>query len=378
MTRGVRSPLLVVCALFGAIATVQAQLAAALEAGASRVAFDGDEPSTALSLTPSLQWEQRQLTLLGIATYSSFPTGGWSLQGAASGSWLIAPRGSINAELAGFALGSTSESAGESAQFLARARLHALGERSGLWLGATGGWGGFEDARIGSAALEVAGWIQRGPSTIIGSLAPNFVGDDSRYLDAQLDTDLPLWRMLLQGQLGVRGWSRPETTPSRVWANLTAILPLNSHMALVGSGGSYAEDVVQQLPFGSYVSLSLRITTGRVPRPEPGLLVRPQRREPLFPPVAPEVSVRRVEDSLVVFRVRAPEAEQVEMMGDFTGWEPRVLERVQRDRWEIRLPVPAGPHHFNLRVNGGPWGVPAGVTTVEDEFGGVAGLLLVP
>lgn len=358
--------------------STQAQLAAALEAGASRVAFDGGDASTAWSLTPSLQWERSAVTLLGYATYSSFPAGGWSLQGAASGSWLFSPAGPLNVELGGLAFGSTSESAGSSAQFLARTRLHWSGERSGAWLGATGGWGGFEEARTGSLSLEAAGWIRRGRTTLIASIAPTFIGDQSRYLDALLDANVPLWRLLLQGQLGVRTWSRPDNTPSRAWANLTATLPVSEHVALVGSGGSYPEDVVQELPSGAFVSLSIRLTAGRVPRPEPGPIVRPQLREPLVPPVVPEISVRRVRDSIVVLRVRAPEAERVEVMGDFTGWEARALEQVRSDRWEVRLTIHQGQHRFNLRVNGGPWGVPGGVPTVEDEFGGVAGLLLVP
>lgn len=377
MTRGVRSPLLVVCALLGAATSIHAQLAAALEAGASRVAFDEGAASTAFSLTPSLQWERQNLTLLTLATYSSFPSGGWSLQGAASGSWLAAATSPVKAEIGVFASGSTSESAGNSEQFLARSRLHWSGDRLGTWLGVGGGWGGFESERTGSVSLEGAAWLRAGRATLIGSVVPVYVGDDRRYVDGQIDAQVPLWRLLIQSQIGVRGWSRPESEPSRAWGNVTALLPLSTHLALVGSGGSYPEDAVQELPSGSFVSISLRLTTGRIPRPEPGPLVRSQRREPLSRPVALELTARR-DREMVTFRVRAPEANSVDIMGDFTRWKAQPMSRAKRDRWEWRVPLPPGQYRVNLRVDGGPWGTPAGMTTVEDEFGGVVGLLLIP
>jgi hypothetical protein len=42
------------------------------------------------------------------------------------------------------------------------------------------------------------------------------------------------------------------------------------------------------------------------------------------------------------------------------------------------VPVTSGVHQVNVRIDGGEWIVPAGLTAVRDEFGGSVGILLVP
>ncbi len=377
MTRGVRTPLLVVCALVVVPPSLRAQLVAAMEAGASRIVYDGSDATTAWSLTPSLHWQHHTVTLLGFLTYARFPSGGWSLQGAASGSWLQPLSGSLTSDIGVFASGTTSESAGQSAQWLGRGRLLWGSARSGAWFGGSAGRGGFEGARMGSASIEAAGWTRIGRSTLTASVSPEFIGDSSRYTDAELDATMPVWKLGIQAQVGVRTWSRPGDAPTKGWGNVTAVLPIGRRVAAVASGGSYPEDVVQEIPSASFIALSLRVTTGSVPRPDPGPLVRSQQLKPLAIPVAPAIQVRRARDTVVV-QVRAPRASSVELMGEFTAWEARALQQVGGDRWELRTVITPGPHRFNLRVDGGPWGVPDGVTVFEDEFGGVAGLLLVP
>jgi len=41
------------------------------------------------------------------------------------------------------------------------------------------------------------------------------------------------------------------------------------------------------------------------------------------------------------------------------------------------LPLERGTHQFNVRVDGGSWGVPPGIGTAPDDFGGVVGLLVI-
>jgi len=41
------------------------------------------------------------------------------------------------------------------------------------------------------------------------------------------------------------------------------------------------------------------------------------------------------------------------------------------------MPIARGTHQINLRVNGGRWIVPPGLTPITDEFGGAVGLLIV-
>ena len=72
------------------------------------------------------------------------------------------------------------------------------------------------------------------------------------------------------------------------------------------------------------------------------------------------------------------EAERVELMGDFTGWEAVTLGRGD-DRWFVERVVSPGPHRLAIRVDGGEWVAPSNVPSVRDEeLGGAVGLITVP
>jgi 1,4-alpha-glucan branching enzyme len=84
------------------------------------------------------------------------------------------------------------------------------------------------------------------------------------------------------------------------------------------------------------------------------------------------------ETEVRTFRVIAPEAGTVEIVGDFTDWLPVALARKEGAVWEVSLRVSAGIHRMNLRLDRGPWIVPAGLRLEQNEFGGAVGLLVVP
>jgi hypothetical protein len=75
--------------------------------------------------------------------------------------------------------------------------------------------------------------------------------------------------------------------------------------------------------------------------------------------------------------VRVGGVEGVEVMGDFSDWSPLTLTRRGRDLWELTLPLSAGVHSFNVRVDGGPWTPPPGVPIVRDGFNGEVGLVVI-
>jgi 1,4-alpha-glucan branching enzyme len=77
-------------------------------------------------------------------------------------------------------------------------------------------------------------------------------------------------------------------------------------------------------------------------------------------------------------RVRAAPARVVEIAGDFTGWQPARLEPAGGGWWVVTLRVPAGTHQVAVRVDGGRWLVPPGLLAILDEFGGAAGVLIIP
>ena len=79
----------------------------------------------------------------------------------------------------------------------------------------------------------------------------------------------------------------------------------------------------------------------------------------------------------VVLRVRAPNADSVEITGDFTSWTPVRLQPAGDGVWAGSFALVPGQYQMNLRVNGGAWLVPPGLLSLKDEFGGSAGLLVI-
>jgi hypothetical protein len=76
-------------------------------------------------------------------------------------------------------------------------------------------------------------------------------------------------------------------------------------------------------------------------------------------------------------RVHIPDARSVEIMGDFTNWEPRAMTR-NGSAFESTMRVVSGTHRLMLRIDGGEWRPPANTPAVDDDFGGRVGLLVVP
>ena len=75
--------------------------------------------------------------------------------------------------------------------------------------------------------------------------------------------------------------------------------------------------------------------------------------------------------------VRIGHVESVDVMGDFSDWAPMPLIRRGRDLWELLLPMSAGVHQINLRIDGGQWMAPPGVPTMKDGFNGEVGVLVI-
>ena len=114
---------------------------------------------------------------------------------------------------------------------------------------------------------------------------------------------------------------------------------------------------------------------------------RAASQRPARPRATPACEVQELGDGRVALEVQAPGAHVVEVMGDFTGWNPLPLVRVAPRRpglraldvpWQIELRPGSGAHRLSLRIDGGAWLPPPGLPTALDEFGGVVGLLVVP
>jgi hypothetical protein len=67
----------------------------------------------------------------------------------------------------------------------------------------------------------------------------------------------------------------------------------------------------------------------------------------------------------------------VELASDCTRWQPVTLAHERDNEWEIVLPVSAGSHLVNIRVDGGQWIAPPGLVAKMDDFAGVVGVFVV-
>lgn len=74
---------------------------------------------------------------------------------------------------------------------------------------------------------------------------------------------------------------------------------------------------------------------------------------------------------LVQFRIEAPDAQQVQLAGDFTEWQPsHSLIRADDGVWTIIVPVSAGVHQYAFVVDGERWVADPLAPQVDDGFGG--------
>jgi hypothetical protein len=353
-----------------------AQVAFTLDGTGTRVAYSEGPGTTAWALTPGFQLLRPWQSLSGSGTYAQFPDGTWSLRGQTMGSAFTPPLLRFRGELGGSASATLYQDLSQSGQYLGTIRLHWIGSRAGAWVGGTMGnaWNGM--AWRGTRKSEVGAWVRRGRAALSMTVSPTAIGDSLRYSDLESGLQVTAGSMELGASGGLRFWSRPSGASSSAWGMASATYWLGRNIAIVASAGTYPADYGQGLPQGTYGSVGLRLASRRpgtaLPKTGAQLLAPDRTRRGTT-----TVEARRRTVDSVILTVIAADAGTVEVMGDFTGWSPVTLTRVRADRWVVALPIPTGSHRMNVRIDGGTWGVPAGVPSLSDEFSGVVGLLVI-
>jgi hypothetical protein len=99
-------------------------------------------------------------------------------------------------------------------------------------------------------------------------------------------------------------------------------------------------------------------------------------RAPAPPPPTPLLPA--VRGGAVTFRARARPGASVEVVGDWSGWQPQPLAPIGGDRYEATVAVPSGRHAWTLRVDGVVVTPPEASGFVDDGFGGKNALVDVP
>ncbi|MFL5487959.1 MAG: glycogen-binding domain-containing protein [Gemmatimonadaceae bacterium] len=367
--------------LFGAQASHAQQIESSVDLGAVALRYADTLSTGAAALTPHFfaDWTSGFVDATG--TYSRFTAKGWSIQGALSGSRFISTRRGFVGEVGGFAGGSSHSDGTRTGEALANGRMHVPLRNGELFVGIGGGrtWDGaaWRTVLLGEAGAALG----VGPGTALLTLSPAIVNDSIKYADAQASILRHSERLDLTALLGVRFGDQLTTLSAnaRSWASVTAVAWMRPRLALVASGGSYPIDPTQGFPGGRYISLSVRIATGRygvrAPAARPLDSLPPQRDVPS----TLSFTSQQGRPGFVTLRVFAPDRQLVEISGDFTNWVPVRLDPdpASPGSWSATLPIKPGKYQMNVRVDGGPWVVPTGLLAMVDEFGGTVGLLIV-
>jgi len=169
--------------------------------------------------------------------------------------------------------------------------------------------------------------------------------------------------LAMGGRLASRG------VPRGVWASGDVAVRLSTPLSLVlgagsSTGGRFALDAERR-----FVTLGLRIS--------PHLTSTLVAARPVTSAAGVStLTIDAVGAGQYRLAVTAPRAHRVEISGDFTGWKPVALER-DGQRWMLTLRLAAGTHRLNVRVDGGSWIAPPGLTTMSDDFAGEVGVLVI-
>ena len=395
-----------------------AQIASKVEAGTVMTQQDGEVPASIFSVAPGIRVELPYLALA--AQGSAWLTGQqWQIaDGTLSGTLVTPTIRHFRGELIGNASRAFFDQSLQNDQLDAQARLHMLfSQKGGFWVGGgmarpwriavvssvdvTGGgaWTRVGDAmlsgtytnffftkvaatRDSTGAAQPCGThneplsLSNGSTGNLSSSSAAVSASDcrrqSRFSDLEGSVNWAYGWLELTGQAGYRFGDSYDVTPdSRRWAAGSAVIWLTDRVAAVMGGGRVPANPSRGLPARNYANFGLMLSYSSIPRTTVPV-------KPLTVAAVKDFEVRALATGTQKITVRVGGVETVEVMGDFSDWTPLVLMRRGRDLWDITLPVSAGVHEINIRLDGGPWVAPPGLPTRRDNFNGDVGLLVVP
>ena len=343
-----------------------------IDVGAMGLRYGDSVSAGGLSISPALSYTINRTSVDATGTFSKFGAG-LSAQAVLAVSSYTPSWKQLSVELFGSAGGSGHQDGYRTGQARGATRLHFVGSAAGGWGGGGVGamWDGTQWRQV--RMLEAGAWMTRGSAQLLVSSTPTVVDDSIRYVDNQATVGWKASRAELGLTAGFRGGARlPAASDARAWGGVSVAAPISPRASIVVAAGSYPLDFTQGFPAGKYVSAGVRMALGRV--------------KPALGTVAPStgelgrLEVRRISGEEITISIRAAGADSIEIMGDVTGWEPVRLRPNDRDPREFRVSLAAKPgtSQVNIRVNGGPWVVPPGLTVVKDETGTPVGILVIP
>lgn len=373
-------------ALAVAAARAQAQQSLTVDVGGARISQAGIGRANVATLGSELRWGTRWATASANAIAARTPDDRWTGQGLLGASLFtggpLEPKWELGASVGGF--GMSNDLPSTSGQLLLR-RFVRVGPLAGF-VGAGGGattrdrtWRGTGMAQTG-ATIARRGVRLTGLGSYVDTrreLRVIVPGEGiyheevaTRFTDLAAYAEHERSRLLVTVGGGTRLTQLGHTGTAWGMASVTWwALP---RFAIVGATGRALEDIVRGVPAARYAALGVRVALAD--RAIPLRARRPADE------ARPTVAFERASDDDPAARllvVHARGAARVEVMADFTDWEPVALTP-SGDRWTLATTVASGAHRLAVRLDGGAWQVPANLPPIDDDFGGRVGLVSVP
>jgi hypothetical protein len=368
---------LLAIALAGSARPLVAQAFASLDGGWARVTYDGFLATNAGSVSGALRLEDRLGTLSARGTLLRFESGNHSLSGIVNGNIFSRAFNGFRGEALGTVGASSYRGLAHYGYVLGRSRLHWSRAHYGSWVDGTLGQNYYLGSRLGIRQTGTGAWLRHDYGTLSLSAMRTWTGDTS-YTDAEGALRLMQRYVDVDLSLGVRGYS--IGAGRGVYGEASGTLWLRREIAMVLSGGRYPSDPSRGSIAGRYVSLAMKFGS-RGWSSERGFPKEfiPRRPTPssFSMPIITDLEMRIAKNGWRTFRLHVAGASHIELMGDFTEWQPVALGRAGENIWEVTLPISAGLHRFNVRADGGQWTVPLGFPVQSDDFGGSVGILLI-
>jgi hypothetical protein len=366
------------------------QVSGTLDMGAGRYRPDHSIPGGIASIVPALRYQSGPFEVNALGAYSDAPAGRWNFEGGTEAFARAPAFGFLLLEATGRAEWTSHYRVRGTTTFSGGMRAYlATGTRARAWIGRTFGRATALGTRRPLRRTEVGGSALVGTVHLAFTLANTTV--DRSYMLSPVDPREPavdtmasypeptaqqevdrvaLTDAVLSGRWRFRsfdfdaslGRRFSRSTPETLIWGLSVSRDLAPTLALVAAAGRAGTDPVTSVPGARYFAIGLRLKVGA---PTPVAL--PTR------PVAAASAPFRIGPAVAAGReivVQAPDAETVELAGDFTDWKPVTLRRWGPDSWRTLLPVSPGLHRLAIRIDGGEWRAPPGTRPIESEFGG--------
>jgi len=279
------------------------------------------------------------------------------------------------------AFGASPLARGGSFSGVLRERL-TLGD-GGVWAGGAFGGTTRDDLASHSTAVEVGTWWRAGDFEATGSVSRGRSTDFALLEAAEIFlqngvasyglTDAVGELRYEHGPILVDATATLRHPDRAVSANqsalyFSAVWTLSPRYSFAVGTGRQLADPVRGVPDMQITSATLRIALVSVRTAAPV----EEMRGMSFATLSTKSS-----GALLIVRVVVPDTSHVEVAGTFSDWKPVPLTRTN-EGWEAEIALPPGRHRVAVRLNGGAWQAPRGTARVKDEFGGEAGLIVVP